>query len=103
MDYLKRFDGIEKYLMCMGEFYVPVIYKHENSFMSNSVWVMYAKLNKDSFSKRKVLFACCGGTIENALAKFISLYDEYCVQKFIVCREWLGTAPYSLDLINEKV
>lgn len=100
-DVYKRFDDIEKYLMCDGHAYVPIIYKHENPFDSRSVWVMYAKENRQSFSRLKILFAVKAGTLERAVAKFIAKYDELCVDKIIRGREWYGEAPHGVDFWND--
>lgn len=103
MDLFERFDGVEKYLMCDGCAYVPIIYKHENPFDSRSVWVMYAKENRQSFSRLKILFAVKAGTLERAIAKFIAKYDELCVEKIIRGNKWFGESPKSIDFCNDKV
>ena len=97
MDYFKRFDDIDKVLVYKREVYVPIIYKHDDVFESSSVWVMYAKRNAQSFG-RKVLFAVNAGCLERGLAKFVTLYDEYCASKVIVEGQWNGKEPYVIDL-----
>ena len=100
-DYNSCFDGIEKYLLYGKERYVPLIYKAENEFCDNSIWIMYAKENVFSFSKRKVLFAIKAGTLRTGLAKFFSRYNELSIQKIIRGREWFGTPPKEIDFLND--
>lgn len=101
MSLLERFDDLEKHIMYNGCAYVPIIYKHENPFDSRSVWVMYAKENIQSFSRKKILFAVKAGTLERALNMFIAKYDELCADKIIRGREWYGDAPYAIDFWND--
>lgn len=101
LDVMHCFDDIDKYIIYKDDYYVPIIYKHDNAFHDNSVWVMYAKENVSSFSTRKVLFHVKAGTIERALGKFIALYNEHCVSRLIRSREWYGTQPYELDFRND--
>ena len=100
-DFVECFDSMEKYLEWKGDIFVPIIYKHENEFCHNSIWIMYAREGVDSFSRKKVLFHVKAGTLQAGLAMFNAVYNEHCAEKSIRGREWHGGAPYSLDFEND--
>ena len=100
-NYLRRFDGLEKALYYKGDFFVPVIYKHETEFNDRSCWCMYAKKTSQGFSSAKVLFAVRGTPAENCLAKFYDEYNRLCVERIIMGKNWCGAAPRSVDFCND--
>lgn len=98
---VRGFDSIQKYLRYKNDVYVPIIYKHENEFCDNSIWIMYACQGVNSFSRKKILFHVKAGTLEAGLGMFLALYDQNCVSRNIVGRDWCGDAPYEIDFSND--
>ena len=98
---VRGFDSIQKYLNYKNDVYVPIIYKHENEFCDNSIWIMYVRQGVSGFSRRKVLFHVKAGTLEHGLGMFLALYDQHCVSRNIIGRTWNGSIPYEIDFSNE--
>lgn len=98
---VRGFDSIQKYLNYKNDVYVPIIYKHENEFCDNSIWIMYVRQGVSGFSRRKVLFHVKAGTLEAGLGMFLALYNEKCVARIIQGRDWFGNAPYEVDFSND--
>ena len=101
-DLLNQFDCIPRYLRYKGEIFVPIFYKHECEFHTNSYWALFAKVTQIGFSTRKVLYAVSGTTLTNVLGKFYTLFHQYCRDKYISGEDWFGPKPFEIDFDNDK-
>ena len=98
---IEQFEKLPKYIRYKDDCYVPIIYKHENSFHDRAYWAMYAKELMNGFSSKKVLFHVKASLLGNVLWQFECQFDHLCVEKIIRDCDWFGNEPYEIDFCND--